>query len=253
MRIKKGLTAALLLIVSNSAISLAQTATEGKIVMNKQSSNVVSAQNKQTLGVIDEPNDSVIKEKLVQLALNNPSLKAADGSIRIEEINYDKAKNSWLSSLSVSGNVNEFVVNNSANALYYPKYNASVVVPLDIFSRTKNDKKIATERIDIAKAEKEDKIRTIRKQVLALYENYKEKKELLRLQKIIVEETNESYITAQKNYTDGSIKLNELNSQYEESIAAQLKLVSAKKDYNVSVVELEEQIGVPLSDVVKNQ
>ncbi len=83
-----------------------------------------------------------------------------------------------------------------------------------------------------------------------LYENYKEAKEILRLQKISTEEDNEAYIAAQKNYTDGTIQLDELNRTYQAYINAQSKLATSQRDYNITIIELEEEIGVSLDDAL---
>src|SRR5207248_1493930 len=112
----------------------------------------------------NENEDSLIKAKLIDLAINNPALRAADDKINIAKVNLTKAKNTLLSSLNATGNINEFSINGSSAASYYPKYNFGVVVPFDIFSKTSTDKKIALQNIDIAKAEKEGKIKTIKKE-----------------------------------------------------------------------------------------
>ena len=125
-------------------------------------------------------------------------------------------------------------------------------MPFDIFSKTKQEKNIATENIVAAKAIKQDRIRIIKTQVLTLYENYKEKKELLRLQKsFMTEEDNDFYVSAQKSYADGTIQLNEMNKSYQTYISAQSKLVGAQHDFNVATIELEQMIGVPIDDAIR--
>jgi len=195
--------------------------------------------------------DSLIKARLLSLALNNPDVTVADADIKIAEYQLQKAKSSWLGSLSATGNVNEFVVNGSSAANYYPKYNFGVSIPFDIFSKTKNEKKTASQNIVIARSQKEDRLRAIKREVLTRYENYKEKKELLRLQKISTEEDNETYKAAQKNYADGTIQLVELNRTYQMYINSQAKVVSSERDYNVTIIELEELIGVSLDVVLQ--
>jgi outer membrane protein TolC len=203
-----------------------------------------------------DEDDSLIKAKLLELAAKNPQLNIADANIKIAEYNLRKAKSAWLSSLDANGNVNEFVINNTvingvSASSYYPLYNVGVSVPFDIFSKAKNDPRIATENINIAKATKEQNLRTIKEMVLTLYENYKEQKELLRLQQISTEDDNESYIASQKSYADGTIQLIELNKAYQNYIFAQSRLVVSQRDYNVAVVQLEQVIGVPLDEALK--
>jgi outer membrane protein TolC len=203
----------------------------------------------------NDDNDSLIKAKLVDLAIHNPQIDVADAQIKIAQYNLTTAKNSWLGSIDVATNVNEFVIdgtkiNGLAASSYYPKYNFGVSVPFDIFSKTKGEKNIATQNIVTAKAVKEDRIRLIKEEVLIRYENYKEKKELARLQKISSEGDNDSYIAAQKSYADGTIQLAEMNKSYQLYIDSQSKLVTCQRDLNVATIELEEMIGVPISQVL---
>jgi outer membrane protein TolC len=199
--------------------------------------------------------DSLIKEKLVSLAINNPELNVADANIKIAQYGLDMAKSSWLSMVNVAGNVNEFVIdgtriNGTAASTYYPKYNIGATLPFDIFSKTKGEKHIATQNIVLAKALKEDKIRLIKEEVLVRYEDYKEKKELMRLQKVSSEGDNDAYIAAQKSYADGTIQLAEMNKSYQLYIDSQSKLVSAQRDVNVAAIHLEEMIGEPVDQAI---
>ncbi len=200
-------------------------------------------------------NDSLIKAKLIGLAANNPDIVIADAGIKIAQTDYVVAKNSWLGSLNVSSNVNEFVIdgtyiNGIAASTYYPKYNVGLSVPLDIFSKTKGAKNVATQNIVIAKAAKDNRLRLIKEEVLIRYENYKQEKELARLQKIVTEEDNDFYIAAQKSYADGTIQLIDMNKTYQIYIASQSKLVSSQHDLNVAIIHLEEMIGMPLDQAL---
>lgn len=200
----------------------------------------------------DQSKDSAIREKLVALALINPDIKIADANIKVAELGLRRSKTIWLNSLTAGGNVNEFVITNSAAASFFPKYNFGVSVPFDIFSRSNFEKKTAQQNIIIGRQVKEGRIREIRADVLTKYENYKEKKELLRLQKIAMEPDYQAYIAAQKNYEDGSIKIDEMNKVYQVYVNEQAKLVSKEKDLNISIIQLESLIGTPLDGVLKD-
>ncbi|HRO18606.1 MAG TPA: TolC family protein, partial [Ferruginibacter sp.] len=95
--------------------------------------------------------DSLIKIKLVKLAIkNHPAVGMAEANTRIAEADYNRAKRSWMSSVSFGANINEFVVSNPDAANFFPKYNLGAMVPLDLFSRMKREKKVATEQINIS-------------------------------------------------------------------------------------------------------
>lgn len=196
--------------------------------------------------------DSQIKEKLIALAFQNPAFTVDDANIRLAELSLTRAKSSLLGSLSAGANFNEFAISKSPVASYYPKYNIGLSVPFNLFAKSKNDKKVADQNIVMANAQKESRKLAVKAEVLTRYENYKEQKEIVRLQKISIEEDYSAYLAAQKNYSDGLLKLDEMNKVYQTYTNEQAKLISRQKDLNVAVIQLEEMIGVPLTKVIPN-
>ncbi len=190
--------------------------------------------------------DSLIKVKLVQLAYDNPAFAVADANIRIAELEQKRANYSWLSSLNAGANINEFVINNSPAASFFPKYNLGISIPFNIISKSKAEKKIAAQNLIINNENKKEKLQVMKTVVLSLYENYKEKKELLRLQKIGMDDDYQAYLAAQKNYADGSIELDEMNRIYKSYVSEQGKLITKEKELNIAVIQLEELIDMPL-------
>lgn len=190
--------------------------------------------------------DSLIKEKLVALAYKNPSVVATEASIKSAEYSLKKARSSWLSAIALGGNVNEFAITNNNQASFFPRYNFGASIPFDIFSRTGNEKKIANQNIIINKELRQSRMLQIKAEVLTRYENYKEKKELVRLQKISMESDYQAYMAAQKDYTEGNMQLNEMNKIYQTYISEQAKLVTKEKELTIAVIQLEEIIGIPL-------
>ncbi len=190
--------------------------------------------------------DDLIKARLIKFALNNPELQAADARIRIAEIDYQKSKSTILSSVNLGANINEFVISNSAAASFFPKYNLGVTIPLDIFARAKAAKNAASEQILVTEAQKLQQERVIKMEVLTRYENYKEKKELVELQKISMEDDFAAYQRAQQQYADDDIELPEMNKLYKTYINEKATLTSLQKNLNVAIIELESIIGVSL-------
>ena len=193
--------------------------------------------------------DDFIKEKLIALALNNPQVKAASASIIIAEIARNKANSSLLSSVSVGANLNEFALSNSTIASLFPKYNLGLSIPLDIFAKSKAEKKTANQNIAINKYQKQQVESFLKAKVLTQYEVYKEKKELLQFQKISMEDDIAAYEKAQKDFKDEVIKLDELNKIYKVSIGERALLITKEKDLNIAIIQLEEIIGVPLKTI----
>ncbi|MFT3980389.1 MAG: TolC family protein [Ferruginibacter sp.] len=195
--------------------------------------------------------DNVIKERLVKLAIkNNPEMRVADANIEVAEIARKKANSTVLSSVNLGGNANEFVINNSPQANFFPKYNIGVSIPLDLFAKAKAEKKTADQQIEINNAQKELKERSIRTKVLTLYEIYKEKKEQVELQKIAMEDDIAAYEKAQQDYAANAITLAELNKMYKASINEKSVLTLKQREMNVAIIDLEDAIGTTLDKAV---
>lgn len=195
-------------------------------------------------------NDQDIKNRLVRLALQNPAFTADDAAIEIAVLNRKKANSSWLSSVTVGGNINEFVVNNTPAANFYPKYNLGVLIPLDIYPRNKNERKVGDQNIIIAQAAKDQRTNEIKAETLIRYENFKEQRELVNLEKVSVDNNYSDYLSSQDSYADGTITVDALNKIYQGYVVEQFKLVTIKKQLNVAVIQLEEIIGASLSKAI---
>lgn len=192
-----------------------------------------------------------LKEKLVQLAIKRSNeVKMAEAQVEVAEIARKKAKSTLLSSVSLGANANEFVINNSAAANFFPKYNIGLAIPLDLFAKAKAEKKTADQLIAVNTANKNLAEQNIRTRVLMLYETYKEKKEILELQKIAMENDISAYQKGQQDYAANLITLDELNKIYKGSVNERSILATKQKEYNISVIELEQAIGVSLDKVL---
>ncbi len=118
-----------------------------------------------------------VREKLVDLAMQNPNYEIADRNVRIANDQLKKSKSSWLNNISAQGNLNEFSIHPPVSATgqavnLYPRYNIGVTIPFDLFSAKSNDIKVARQQLGIAQAQKNERFREIKAQVLTLYEDY---------------------------------------------------------------------------------
>lgn len=197
-------------------------------------------------------NEDAIRNHLIELALQNPSIKIDDANIEIAKLNRKKAGASWLGSLALGGNINEFVIKNSEAASFFPKYNMGISIPFDIFSSTKNEKRVANQNILIANATKLQHINAIKAEVLTRYENYKEKRALVALQNISVGNNYADYLAAQKKFSDGSMTVEEMNKIYQSYLFERSNLITLQREENVSIIQLEEVIGIPLNQALPN-
>lgn len=194
-------------------------------------------------------NDSLLTLKLIELALAyNPEIAVSDVNTNVSEAELRYAKKSWLNAISANGNVNEFVVNNSAASSFFPKYNFGVSVPFDIFSRVKKDKAIARGNIEVNKYNKQTKINMVKEEVQLKYEAYKEMKEVMMLQQESLEYDLTANEAAKKSYADGEITLEEMNKAYQVVLQEKSKLVSKRRNYHAAKISLQEYIGYEIID-----
>jgi len=194
-----------------------------------------------------------IKAQLISLALKNPQAIAAEANVQIAKIARRKAGSSALSALSASGNVNEFVINESPAANFWPKYNFGLVIPLDLFSKTRAEKRTAIETIKINTAQKQLIEEALKANVIIQYEVYKEKKQLLELQRIVTNEDIAAHEKAQRDFSQNRVSLEDVNKIYRELIASRGLLATTEKELNIATIELEQIIGVPLTTVLEKR
>ena len=200
-----------------------------------------------------------IREKLVQLAMQNPNYEIADRQVAVANDQLKKSKGAWLGAFSAQGNLNEFSLNPPTNAngttasYFYPRYNVSLSVPFDMFSSKKNDIKIARQNLGIAQAQKNERFREIKAEVLTVYEDYLLFKQHLEFQSQVVQDAEAVYVQAEKDFSDGIIKQEDYNKAFKGRAEEKTRLAEIMHSYNISKINLEKLIGVPIETVLSNQ
>jgi outer membrane protein TolC len=195
-----------------------------------------------------------IREKLVQLAMQNPSFEIADRTVNVATYQLRRAKGAWLSVISATGNVNEYTINPksapSNQATLYPKYNFSLNLPLDFFTSRANDVKIARENVYIANAQKNEQFRIIRRAVLSAYEDYLMHKEKLELMTRMTQSEYTEYKLAEKDFSDGLITPEVFKKAENAYYEQQMRKVDFQRNFSIAKLELEQMIGVSIDDVL---
>lgn len=208
---------------------------------------------------LDTSRNFDIREKLVRLALQNPNYEIADRKVNVADYELRKAKGTWLSALSAQGNLNEVSLKgtktdpnnpNTNSNLFFPRYNFALTLPLDFFTSRANEVKSAREKVFIAEAEKNEKYRTIRRDVLSQYEDYLMHKEKLELQTRITQGEYTEYKLAEKDFQDGVITPEAFKKAELNYYNQQMTKVELQRNFNVSKYELELLIGVSIDDVL---
>jgi outer membrane protein TolC len=196
-----------------------------------------------------------IREKLVQLAMQNPSYEMADHAALAASYQINIAKSAYLGLITAQGNINEYTVfgapsvNGQRVPYYYPIYNVGVNIPLNIFTTTPNNTKIAKENYYLATAAKNQIFREIKADVLTKYENYLLAKQLVELQGRITQGEYATLKRAESDFAENLIKLDDVERTQKIYINEQVKSLTLQRDLNLSKIELEKVIGVKIEDV----
>lgn len=88
----------------------------------------------QAPAAVKNSNDTLsIEEKLVQLALSGPLLKASESQNKINEFQLKAAKNQWVNLITLSTNFNDqnFFTQNRTNGVIFPRYFSDSTCPLE--------------------------------------------------------------------------------------------------------------------------
>src|SRR5215471_18236109 len=206
--------------------------------------------------ILDTSRVTDIREKLVQMALQNPNFEIADRKVGVADYSLRKAKGGWLNLFQASGNLNELSLKQTTNTVngvpvnLYPRYNFSLTLPFDFFSAKSNDVKIARENLYIAEAEKNERYRTIRKEVLSKYEDYIMYREKLELQTRITQSEYTEYKLAEKDFEDNLITAAIFKKAEDAYLNQEMLKAQAQRDFNVVKIELEQMIGISIDEVI---
>ncbi|PUZ20307.1 Outer membrane efflux protein [Chitinophaga costaii] len=198
---------------------------------------------------------SDIRDRLVELALQNPAYRIAtyERDKTVYELN--KAGGAWLNYVVASVNINEISIgsynHNDANKnnLYYPLWNIGVNVPLGSLIGKPNDVKIARANLKITTEQQQVLAQQLKAEVLARYEDYVSKRELLQLQNDITDENYNDYSQAEAKYSAGTITYEEYSVSSKRYNTEQINKMNLERDVKVTKIRVEEMIGRNLEDI----
>jgi len=203
-----------------------------------------------------------IRERLVELAIQNPDLEIADHEINVAKYQLKEAKGWWANNISLSFNGNEFTLKRMIGKQstepgqyypYYPFYNVGLNIPIGGFFSKPAATKAAREQVAIAQASRNSKYRQIRVAVLSAYEDYSTSKELLTLQSQLTESSYNDYLQAKQKFRNGQILVDDYNKamqRYHDQLANR---ITAQHQLDLNKIQLESLIGVPLDTLLYDE
>lgn len=199
-----------------------------------------------------------IKNKLVQLAYNNPSIRVRDYERDKTVAERQKAGAMWLNYVTLSANLNEVTLKlyksdnttDIRNQIYYPLWNVNVSIPLGSLVGKSSDVKVARKNVEIATAEQEIARRQVKAMILSKYHDYLMTKEMLGIQNEVTEDDYTAFQTAETKLANGSISFEAYSNASQRYNDDRNKKLSLERDLANVKLDIEEIIGVKLEDVI---
>lgn len=192
------------------------------------------------------------EERLVQLAWqNNPQSEILRKNIAISDYKVNRAEWDWLSRVVISGNVNEFTIDqDNERAQFFPRYNFALNLPLGVFAKQPINTKIARQELWVEQEKLNQHKLSIRAEVLSRYENYKRDRQVADLLTEVLSETKTLYDKINQEIVDGQ---RPVDDSYDISVRmkrARIDKISADAQVRISKLSLEEMIGIKLEEVI---
>ncbi|MEP6682725.1 MAG: TolC family protein [Parafilimonas sp.] len=202
-----------------------------------------------------EANDSVIENRLVQLALAQPNYEQTIYQQKIFEYQLKKQRNSWLNLLTLSTSYNDQTFTKTANtpttAYVYPKYFFGINIPLGLIVSNGTDVKITKESALIAEGQQAELAKSIKASVLSNYKQYKANEKLTAIQNQLVDAEEAGFLQVEQKFKDGTATLEAYNEASKKYNDEQVKVITLQLQQDLIKVELERLIGRKLEDALK--
>lgn len=196
------------------------------------------------------------EEKLVQLAWKNyPGNEALYYEVTAAEANINIQRWDWLNLISAQGNLNEFTINPDPNnpddrALYYPRYNFGVRIPMGIFVTIPNETKRAKAMKDIAEANIDRQKLNVRATIMGFYRQYLTYIEIYKIEKQASDDADDIFKLEEQKFKNGEITLDKYNISVDSKNIKKIRTIAAENDFLQMKYKIEEFIGMRLEDAL---
>lgn len=199
--------------------------------------------------------DIEFTEKLVQLAWqNSPTTEILNRQVSISNYKVKQARRDWLDHVRFTGNLTEFNFKefggeNNLQAAYFPKYNVSASFSLGDLFNDNLKTKIYREEMQVAIQNINREKLAVRAAVLSKYQVYTSNRELLRIRTQIMTDSYSDFKLKEQSFSRGEISLSDYNIALDRYNQQLISKVQAEKELELAKIEVEELIGMKLSDV----
>lgn len=194
------------------------------------------------------------EERLVQLAWrNHPTNEAVRREVNIAEYAVKQSNVSWLENIRITGNMNEFTINQAADpfgrAAFFPRYNVGASITLGMFFTIPYTIRQNKEALIISQANVNAQKLAVRNEVLKLYNEYVMRERIFKLQSQAFLDNETSHKLEEQRFRRGDITFELYSASLEAYNNALVSQLQAERDFKNAKLDLEERIGMRLEDV----
>ena len=190
------------------------------------------------------------REKLVQLALQNPNYEIADRQVIIAGNDLKLAKYKVIGNLRGQVNYNEYTLKNNNPNAFFPKYNLQLSVPFDMLFTRGKEISTARQHLGIAEATKNQRFREVKAEVLSAYEDYLMHKQKLEFQNQVIQDFNSAYRVAENDFAQGTTSQDDYNAAYKKWTDELSRKAEMQRNFNISKIQLEMMIGMTIEEAI---
>jgi len=195
------------------------------------------------------------QEKLVQLAwTNHPSNRILEDEVGIQKQILKQDKIDWVSGFGVTGNLNEFVLNEASDPLnrsaFYPKYNFYGRLDLGLIFVNPLKRKENLLRIKRAEENLNEQKLELRRSVLKAYQDYLKFLELFKIQSEFTQDIYSEFLLIEQSFKNGTTTTEEFNKAMRDYNLQRMDKIGAENQYLRAKYDLEYFIGVKIEDIL---
>lgn len=196
--------------------------------------------------------DSVIEQRLVDLAMQAPEVKRIEHQNKINEYQLKTARSSWMNFLTISANYNEQTFSKTAQQqnIVFPKYFFGVNLPLGTIISSKQGK-IAKENIAMTQLDQEAARRRAKTDVISAWKQYKAQAEIISIESAYLNDLQVALTQADEKFKKNGITFEQYNTALKSRNDQQAKLISLKMELDLKKLQIEQMIGTTLESVLK--
>lgn len=193
-----------------------------------------------------------IEEKLVELALNGPSVKSSQSQSKINEYQLRGQKNTWINSFTLNSNYNNqtYTQANQNGSIFFPGMTFGFTIPLGTILSNGARVKAAKQQVAISNFTQEQLIRNIRAEVIGKYRQYLSYGQLIAIQNQTVDDEETAYLQAKDQFRNGSIKIEDYNTAQKLYNIELTKKINLELERDLLKIEIERLIGKSLDEVI---